>query len=85
MAKNDYDYETAGFDPFLSRSIDQVGATLADSENMNYSRQMNFDQQQVSGSLGDVLRVGNIQLDGVQGRISVYDGDNNEVVRIGSL
>lgn len=83
----DYDYESAGFDSFLTRSIDSQSGnlTLASSEDIGYSRQVNYDQNQVTGSLGDTLQIGNIQINGVEGRISIFDGDQNEVVRIGSL
>jgi hypothetical protein len=46
---------------------------------------MRYDSAQISGMLGDTLRIGNIGLDGTKGRISVFDENNNEVVRIGNL
>lgn len=77
------DYEQAGFDGFLSRSIDDVQQTNLESTGP-ISTQVRFDASQISGSLGDQLTIGNIKLDGVKGRISVYDGEN-EVIRIGEL
>lgn len=78
----DYDYSAAGFDDFMSRSIDSGAQGSAPIP----VRQVNFDQQQISGSLGDILRIGSIFLDGVTGRISIYDGDTkNEVVRLGKI
>lgn len=78
--KPDYDYLAAGFNPFMSRSIDAAAAIAVPSG----VREINYDQQQVSGSLGSTLRVGNISIDGVTGRISIYDDNTNEVVRIGA-
>lgn len=77
----DYDYETAGFNSFLSRPLVSLEGTPVQAP----TRQVNFDQAQVTGALGDTLRIGNILLDGVAGRISVFDDNNNESVRIGEL
>lgn len=82
--KNDYDYERAGFDPFFNRSIDnQQSRTLSTDNTPNL--EMNYDQRQISGSLGDVLQMGFIRIDGKRGRISIYDEDGNEAVTIGDL
>jgi hypothetical protein len=80
----DYDYSAAGFDAFMDRSIDASGTSGLDNE-VYQTRETNYDAGGSSGSLGDSLRVGNIKLDGVNGRISVYDDQGNEVVRIGEL
>lgn len=82
-------YVDSGFSRFLRRSIDNP-AVPANSlhqyaSNANQqSRTINFDQQPTSGNIGDTIRVGNIEIDGSKGRISVYDGAD-EVVRIGEL
>lgn len=81
-----YDYTTAGFDPFLTRSIDgfntpnldALGATTSSSE-------VNYDQSQVTGSLGNAIQVGNIRIDGVTGRITIYDQNGNEAIWIGNI
>lgn len=78
-----YDYTAAGFDKFLSRSIDDIQQQNLDSTGPA-SLAIPFDRTQTSGSLGNIIRVGNISIDGVKGRISIYDGDN-EVVRLGEL
>lgn len=78
-----YDYNDAGFDGFLSRSIDNLTQINLDSQGP-VSTQMKFDSAQVSGMVGDSLKVGNIVIDGVTGRISIFDG-NEETVRIGKL
>lgn len=82
-----YTYAAAGFNKFFRRSIDSTSAaTLNDaaSQASAYSSEINFDQSQTSGSLGSVVQVGNVNIDGVQGRISVFEG-SDEVVRIGEL
>lgn len=84
MAKP-YDYTTAGFDTFLDRSIDSNSAVTLDSQPQAQSRQINYDQSQVSGSLGDILSIGGIQLDGQKRRITIYDENANESVWIGDI
>lgn len=82
-----YTYADAGFNGFLHRSIDTLPAgNLRDValRATQMPRTINFDQQQVGGALGNVIKVGSITIDGTNGRISVYDG-TNEVVRIGEL
>jgi hypothetical protein len=84
----DYSYADSGLDSFMSRSIDGLTAPNLDQLVMNmplWARQLPYDTMQTSGQLGDTLSVGNIAIDGVTGRISVFDADNNEVVRIGTL
>jgi hypothetical protein len=84
MRPQQYDYTVAGFDGFLSRSIDTQGAPL-DAQPDAPSKQMDFDRSQASGALGNTVRIGNINIDGVEGRISVYDDESNEVARFGKL
>ncbi len=78
-----YSYQDSGFDKFLSRSIDDLSQSNL-SVGGPVSQSIAYDRNQVSGQLGDIIRIGSIQLDGRKGRISIYDG-NNEVVRIGEL
>lgn len=86
---DDYDYSNAGFDSFMSRSIDDTGgqaqATTLDDQQPTSSNEMNYDSAQQSGSMGNTLQLGKIKLDGDNGRISTFDDDGNEVVRIGKL
>lgn len=79
MDEQEYNYENSGFGPFLTRPLGSEGRM--ESPPM---RQLNFDQQQISGSLGDSFRFGNVTIDGVSGRITVNDG-NHQRVFIGSL
>lgn len=83
MQPGQYDYTTSGFDKFLSRSVDDIQQMNLDSAAPPSTAQA-YDRGQVSGAIGNTIRVGKIQIDGVKGRISIYDGEN-EVVRIGEL
>ena len=79
-----YDYTDSGFDGFLSRSVDDLSQLNLDSGGPQ-STQQAYDRTQVTGQLGDTLRIGKINLDGVKGRVSIVDDNNNEVVRLGEL
>lgn len=86
------DYNQAGYNSFLSKSIDVQGQVKPDPSQVTlntpqqYSNNsVNYDFAEVSGSLGDVVRVGFIRLDGASGRISIEDETGNEIVRIGEL
>ena len=85
----DYSYTEAGFDGFMQRSIEglyeNLDANATGGGTGMSSRSLNFDQMAVGGKLGDKLVIGSITIDGTQGRISVHDSNNAEVVRIGSL
>lgn len=85
-----YDYTAAGFDGFLNRSIDSgfsqnAQHTLSFLPSINTGQQLNYDQMQVTGALGDHLRIGNVDIDGGSGRISIFDNEGNEIVRLGAL
>lgn len=83
-----YDYISAGFSPFLTRSIDDVGGLNLDGSTdiANVStREINYDQSQMTGSYGSIAQFGNVQIDGVKGRVSIYDDNGNEVLRLGEL
>lgn len=79
-----YDYVDAGFDSFLSRSVDNLSQLNLDSQGPA-STQTRYDSSQASGAIGDSIRVGRILIDGTSGRISIYDEIGNEVGRIGEL
>ena len=80
---NDYTYEDSGFDGFLSRSIDNTSQTNLNDPGPPTTA-IRYDSAQVSGMLGNTLQIGSINLDGVKGRISIFDGEN-EIIRIGEL
>lgn len=80
-----YDYNTAGFDKFFVRGGEGFAQQGADANSPVQSTAIPFDRGQQSGSLGNIVRFGNVQIDGVKGRISIYDENNREVARIGEL
>lgn len=83
---NVHDYESAGFNGFFRRSIgSNPTATTLRALNTRDNRQLNFDDQQVSGSLGDTLRIGVIYLDGKTGRFQIVPQTGEEVVRLGDV
>lgn len=67
------DYESAGFDAFLSRSIDNLTQVNLSSPGPP-SNQIAYDRTQISGQLGDILQVGNIGLNGAESGIELKDG-----------
>lgn len=73
-----YDYTVAGFDAFLTRSIDG-GQTALGTDNFGAmpSQQLAFDRSQISGVLGDTMRIGRIYLNGSQSNIVMNDGEND--------
>lgn len=83
MASNrKYTYSDAGFNGFLRRSIGSKANsnTLAQMKrDSNSMTQLNFDNVQVSGNLGDTFEVGKVLIDGVNSRIDGRE-DNDEVV-----
>lgn len=74
-----YSYEDAGLDGFLSRSIDDVSQINLDSQGPNTTA-IRYDSAQVSGALGDTLRLGRINLNGASGNIVLDDGNTNRVL-----
>ncbi len=72
----DFDYESAGFDAFLSRSIDNLSQVNLDSQGPQ-TTSIRYDNAQVSGMLGDTLQVGKIHINGSQGNITGNDGSND--------
>lgn len=72
----DYNYQLAGFDGFMSRSIDDLSQVTLDSAGPQ-SAAIAFDRGQQSGAFGDTVQIGHIKLDGAAGRIVMDDGNNN--------
>lgn len=81
-----YSYSDAGFNGFFRRTLSSNPNTnvLGDTRRPS-NNQLNFDDLQTSGALGDKLKVGNIVIDGKTGRISVLDEVGTEVIRIGNI
>lgn len=85
-----YTYTDAGFDGFFRRSIESDPNTttlrgMAASFQQVNNNAINFDAQQVTGSLGDKLQVGSAIIDGAKGRFSIVDSGGQEVARFGDL
>lgn len=92
MDKNNkpYSYADAGFNGFMRRAISSntSSETLAQvKRDSSTSNNLNFDNMQVSGSLGDTIEIGNILIDGSvgDGRIDGRDTSSNTVWRLGDL
>lgn len=77
-----WDYVAAGFDKLLSRGDTPNLAGSLDVQNTS-NNAVPFDRTQMSGALGDTIRIGNILLDGANSRIIMNDG-TNDVLLIGS-
>lgn len=73
---DEYDYTQAGFNDFLTRPL----VSLTSAPQQSQSRQVNFDQAQITGSLGDTLRIGRIYINGAEGNIIVNDGVNDRIL-----
>lgn len=70
-----YTYEQAGFNGFMLRSLkSNPGAqTLAGGISTGNGGTIAFDRQAIEGSLGGILKVGRVQIDGIKGRIVFLD------------
>jgi len=74
-----YDYTTAGFDGFLSRSVDNAPQiNLATPTPATPA--IAFDRSQITGFLGDTLQIGKIHLNGSDENIIMSDGQNNRLL-----
>lgn len=80
-----YSYSDAGYNGFFRRTL--VSNANADTLRVvrGSSQQMNFDDLQTSGALGDRFKVGRIVINGKEGRVEIQDEQGNEVVRLGQL
>lgn len=77
MDGEDYSYVTAGFDGFLSRSIDDLTQVNLESQGPQ-STAMRYDSAQVSGMLGDTLQMGNVHID--KQAIVLSDGTTDRLI-----
>lgn len=68
----DNDYRAAGFDDFLSRSVDQTPQANLDSQGP-ISNSVPFDRTQVSGPVGDTIQVGGMKLDSKENSLTLND------------
>ncbi len=76
------DYNSAGFDNFLSRSIDDLQQANLDAAGPQ-SNQLSFDRSQVNGSLGDKIQVGDILIDGKDQAITLSEDGRLKSLLIG--
>lgn len=74
---DNYDYSTAGFDGFLSRSIDSLAQVNLTSPGP-VSTQMRYDSAQPSGFLGGTVQVGNVKINLTN--IIINDGQNDRLI-----
>lgn len=84
--ENPYTYEDSGYNSFMSRGLGAVPATnLRHLSGSLPRKELNFDQFQTSGNLGDKIQVGGIILDGSNRRIVIVDELSNDVGWIGNI
>lgn len=74
-----YNYVDAGFDSFLSRSIDNLSQANLESQGPA-STAIRYDSSQLSGFVGDSFQVGSVRI--TKTGIIMNDG-NNDVLLIG--
>lgn len=72
-------YEDAGFDAFLSRSIDNISQVNLNSA-APISNQIAYDRTQISGQLGDTLQIGDIGLNGSEAGIELKQGSARTMI-----
>lgn len=77
MDSKQYDYTAAGFDGFLSRSIDNTPRVNLASQGPQ-STAIRYDDAQVSGMLGDTLQIGGVRIS--REAITINDGQNDFLV-----
>lgn len=84
--ESQHDYESAGYNGFFRRSIgSDANATNLRSLVKGNNRSLKFDDQQVSGAVGDTFKVGPIHLKGKSGNIDIVDEQGNVLVRLGRV
>ncbi len=74
-------YETLGYNKFLTKV-----PTMPQGQQSGMGNNVNFEQMQVSGNMGDSFSLGGnrLQFDGVNGRILINDGNTN-IIAIGEI
>lgn len=73
-----YDYTMAGFNAFMTRSIDSTLPTSLGADAPRTSNALNFDRQSVGGFLGDTLQVGGVRIE--KKSIIMNDGQNDFLI-----
>jgi len=59
--------------------------TLNDQTGQGSGGTINLDRQQINGALGNLLALGRITIDGVNGRIVVSDSNGVQTAWLGNL
>lgn len=72
-------YDILGFNQYMEKPLNLPGQ-IEGVVSIPQNRNINYDQQQVSGSLGDKIQIGSITIDGVKGRILVNDGNVDRII-----
>lgn len=88
MQPNSYDYTSAGFNAFMTRSLksNPTAQTLYDKPSVGSPNAINFDMLQTSGAITDNMRVGaRLEIQGNNGRIAVKNDAGTEVGWIGNI
>lgn len=79
MDSGDQDYTAAGFDKFMSRSVDITPQANLDSPTPA-NNAVAFDRTQVTGMLGDTIQLGKININGSSGSITMSDGTTTRLL-----
>ncbi len=79
MKPQEYNYTDAGFDGFLSRSVDNLTQINLDSQGPQ-STAIPLDRGQQSGGFGNKFTVGNIVFDGVNSTITMKDENSDAAI-----
>lgn len=90
-ARQTYDYSNSGImGGFISRSIDDVSWENTLDAHLNtlnnvplaapQSTAQNFDATQVTGSMGNTLQVGSVNINGSDGNITLANGGVTQMV-----
>ena len=77
MKPADYNYETSGFDGFLSRGPEPMMNLHSQGPS---TTQIRYDSTQVSGMLGDTLQIGGVR---IEKDAIIMNDDNNDFLIIG--
>lgn len=77
----DYTYETAGFDEFMSRSIDEQSIASLDAPSpLTVQAAVQAGGGGGEAFDGDILKLGNIEINGLLDQIRIYEGNNIRVL-----
>jgi len=92
-----YSYTNAGFDDFMSRSLDDkhvdqlghsvtgVGGATLESPSVGVSGGTVISSSKITEGIGNILRLGRIEINGVETKIKIYDTNGNINVLLGEL